>query len=515
MSLFPYYEKLSVQKYLNLMSLANIPAARSHELLDLLSPTSRWHPKRALLLFTALLASGFSAWGGPPTPTPAPAKTVVMEKKPEPNPLCFDGGKICLDINERLRFEARNNTFDFDSAHNALTDDIFVLNRFRIGLAIKPNDWLKFYVQGQDAQEWFSDRPDIPKALGAEGDDNFDLRQAYIQLGPKSFNLTLGRQLLAYGDERLVGPGDWNNFSNFWDAARVQFVQPKFSIDVFAASIVNIYRDSIDLSDLFNGSEMHRDQVFSGIYATTPALGFQTTDFYVFLLDQEVPNPTAPAITSPATFKGLTGKRTDFATFGTRVKGDPKKLHGWEYEGEFAFQTGQVADLDLTAFAAHVGAGYNFPAPWKPRLWVEYNFATGDDNPTDTDIETFQNLFPSNHPKYGFMDLFSWQNIHDLELSLKAKPCKQVGLETDFHSFWLANTNDAWYRSNGVTKVRPITPGADSHVGNEIDLLVTYQPVKFLNIWAGYSHFFAGGYVKDTGPGDDADFGYFQATISF
>ncbi len=444
-----------------------------------------------------------------------PGKAVVPEKKPEANPLCFVDGTICLDIQERIRFEGRENTFDFNGDVDALTDDAFFLNRFRIGLAYKPVDWLKFYVQGQDAQEWGSDRPDIPNSMGAEGDDNFDLRQLYVQIGTKPLTLTLGRQVLQYGDERLIGPGEWNNITRTWDAVKVQFKQPKFTVDLFAGSIVNIYRDSINLSDLFNGSEMHRDQIFSGIYATTTALDFQTMDFYALFLDQEVPKPTALAITSPATFTGLTGKRTDFATLGTRIKGDPTKLHGWEYEGEFAFQTGKVADLNLTAFASHVGFGYNFDVCWKPRLWFEYNFATGDDNATDGDIQTFQNLFPSNHPKYGFMDLFSWQNLHDVELGVKAKPCKPVVLEADFHSFWLANTNDAWYRANGVTRVRPITPGADSHVGNEVDLLVTYQPVKWLNIWAGYSHFFAGQYVADTGPSDDADYGYVQATVTF
>src|ERR1051325_902152 len=77
------------------------------------------------------------------------AKTVVPEKKPEANPLCFADGKICIDINERIRFEARENTFDFNSAVDSLTDDAFFLQRFRIGLAYKPTDWLKFYVQGQ------------------------------------------------------------------------------------------------------------------------------------------------------------------------------------------------------------------------------------------------------------------------------------------------------------------------------------------------------------------------------
>jgi Alginate export len=478
-----------------------------------------FHGISAAVLAALVITGNSTAFAGvAEVPSPAPPKTVVPEKKPEANPLCLMDGKICLDIQERIRFEARENTFDFNSAVDSLTDDVFLLNRFRIGIAFKPVDWLKFYAQGQDAQEWGSDRPDIPGAMGAEGDDNFDLRQAYVQVGPKSFNLTLGRQVLAYGDERLIGPGEWNNLTKTWDAVRLQIVQPKFSVDLFAGSLVNIYRDSINLSDLFNGSETHRDQIFSGIYASTSAVDFQVMDFYLLALDQEVPNPTAPAITSPATFTGLSGKRTDFVTLGTRIKGDPKKLHGWEYEGEFAFQTGQVADLNLTAFAAHVGAGYNFKCFWNPRLFFEYNYASGDSDPADGDIQTFQNLFPSNHPKYGFMDLFSWQNIHDPELSLKAKPCKQVGLEADLHGFWLANTNDAWYRANGVTKVRPITPAsrnASSYVGSEVDLLVTYQPVKFLNIWAGYSHFFAGDYLNATGPSDDADFGYLQATINF
>ncbi len=447
-----------------------------------------------------------------------PSKAVVPEKKPEPNPLCFMEGKLCLDIQERLRFEARENTFDFNSDVDSLTDDVYLLQRFRVGLAFKPTDWLKFYVQGQDAQEWGSDRPDIPKAMGAEGDDNFDLRQANIQIGPKSFNLTLGRQLLALGDERLVGIGDWNNFANNWDAVRLQIIQPKFSVDLFAASIVNIYRDSINLSDLFNGSEMHRDQVFAGIYASTSAVDFQVMDFYLFSLHQEVPNPTAPAITSPATFTGLTGKRTDFVTLGTRIKGDPKKLNGWEYAGEFAFQLGEVADLELAAFAVHAGAGYNFACAMKPRLFLEYNYASGDSDPTDGDIETFQNLFPSNHKFYGYMDLFSWQNIHNPALTFRAQPTKQLTIEAAAHAFWLATTDDAWYRANGVARVRPLNPAArsaSSFVGSEIDLVATYKPVKFLTLLAGYSHFFAGSYLQDTGADSDADFGYVQALISF
>src|SRR5438876_3127965 len=443
------------------------------------------------------------------TPPPPP-----VDKK-EVNPLCFLDGKICFDIQERLRWENRFNNFDFNTPVDSLTDDNWFLNRFRLGVAIKPIDWLKLYAQTQDAREWYSDRPNTPGVMGAEGNDNFDLRQAYIQLGPKWVNATLGRQDLAYGDERLIGTHPWNNFGRTFDAAKLHYEQGKYSVDLFSSTVVYILRDSFDYSDLFNGAETHRDQVFSAIYASTKAVDPLTIDLYALILDEHNPTVIVQGITYPGTSLSTPGTRTDFVTLGTRLKADPKKLHGWEYEGEFAFQTGQVSDLDLTAFAAHVGGGYNFQCPWSPRLFAEYNYASGDHNPNDGNIETFQNLFPSNHAYYGYMDLFSWQNLNNPEVSLKVKPCKQVGLEADFNWFWLANTNDAWYRANGTTRVRPITPGAPNYVGAELDVLMTFQPVKPLVILVGYSHFFSGGYVCATGACDDADFGYAQATINF
>ena len=46
-------------------------------------------------------------------------------------------------------------------------------------------------------------------------------------------------------------------------------------------------------------------------------------------------------------------------------------------------------------------------------------------------------------------------------------------------------------------------------------MLVTWSVNKYLTVDAGYSHFFAGSYLGDTGAQDDADFGYLQATITF
>jgi hypothetical protein len=44
---------------------------------------------------------------------------------------------------------------------------------------------------------------------------------------------------------------------------------------------------------------------------------------------------------------------------------------------------------------------------------------------------------------------------------------------------------------------------------------VRWNATKWIVIDAGYSHFFAGDYLRDTGPSDDADFVYVQTTLSF
>ena len=180
--------------------------------------------------------------------------------------------------------------------------------------------------------------------------------------------------------------------------------------------------------------------------------------------------------------------------------------------------------MNLTAVALHISSGYTVEqCAWTPRLGLEYDYATGDDNPNDNDFQSFQNLFPSNHDKYGFMDEFSWRNIHDARAQFNIKPIKKLDLEFDYHAFWLADTHDFWYRSNGISTLRTRTPdgrdvrtiGAGNFAGQEIDLTATYELTKNVKLQTGYSHFFAGDYLRDTGPDSDADFGYVMTTFSF
>ncbi len=501
--------------------------------------------KSGALLATALLTSVFISSQAGETIAKSTGEKPIAEKTPEANPLSFFDGKVTFDFQERIRWEDRDNNFDLNSEVNALTDDNWFLNRIRIGLMLKPTGWLRIYAQAQDSREINSDRPDYPGQLGAEGDDSIDLRQGYIELGnAKNFPLTLklGRQVLSYGDERLIGAFDWNNISRTFDGVKLRWEEKEWALDAFASTVVLPKRGEYNQSDFVNGTETHRGQVFSGLYFSTTALPFQTTDLYALYLHED----TGPLYQPTAI------GNTNFATFGFRAKSKPGYFHhspasapdgksmadgksapppppppppppapkpvGFDYAGEFAFQTGEVRGLDLTAFAVNAGLGYTFDVPWLPRLGVEYNYASGDNNPTDSDIETFQNLFPTNHKFYGIMDLTAWQNMQQIMAGVSVQPCKTVTALVDYRAFFIASTDDVWYRANGVTPVRPLTPAArdaGKYEGSQVEIVVTWQPKKYFQLQGGYAHFFAGTYLSDTGPSSDADFGYVQATITF
>jgi len=300
---------------------------------------------------------------------------------------------------------------------------------------------------------------------------------------------------------------------------RLRYERDRFWLEVFAASVVVVERSDFNTSDLFDWNGSGREQVFTGLYASTRLVPLHTVDAYLFWLNQANGNVSnfGPLLGIPPAGSqgGNPALGQNFVTLGTRFNNDPKAMGGWEYDAELAVQAGKLAGLDLAAFAAHAGLGYNFSLPWEPRLYLQYNYASGDNNPDDGRSTTFQNLFPTNHKFYGYMDLFSWQNIHNPSVTLSAKPHATLTVAADFHLFWLATTNDAWYRANGLSRARPITPSANPFVGSEIDLTCTWRPTKTFSLLAGYSRFFPGDYVRDTGPASPADFFYLQAEMKF
>ena len=199
-----------------------------------------------------------------------------------------------------------------------------------------------------------------------------------------------------------------------------------------------------------------------------------------------------------------------------RIKGESGAI---DYSAEVPYQFGEWGTDDLSAIAAHADVGLTFvDHPWKPRIGAEYSFASGDRNPTDGKRQTFDNLFPTNHLHYGYMDLFSWRNIRHWGFVASVEPTKKLLAKANFHIFGLDEAKDAWYNAGGKVLRRSSTGHVNRDVGKELDLTLKYELNKNVSIMTGYSHFFAGDFVRDTSPTgerDEADWMYLMVDTKF
>ena len=79
--------------------------------------------------------------------------------------------------------------------------------------------------------------------------NSVDLRQGYMEVsrpGTSSVGVRVGRQALAYGNERMVGALEWTNTSRASDAVKGWWSNDMWRVEAFAASVVQIEQNRFD-----------------------------------------------------------------------------------------------------------------------------------------------------------------------------------------------------------------------------------------------------------------------------
>jgi Alginate export len=435
---------------------------------------------RLLFSFICLVACG--AFAQQPIADPPPA---AFDRKPSeylnerlPQWLQFSG-------EFRLRWEESR-----ESGFNN-PQDSYLLGRTRFDLAIKPLPWLKFFGEAQDARAYFQNVPHpVPSYQ-----DTWDIRQAFVQIGDAKngpIALTAGRQELNLGDERLVGSSNWTNTARSFDAARLSLRHAGYRLDAFAASVVDQHDQ--ELNHHTKGNNLHG--LYGGLDSLLPA-----TTIEPYLLWR-----LAPLSLSGATEHGGRGKLNE-KTAGVRWVG--KLPAGFDYNIEMAKQFGSFGLDGIHAWAGHWVVGKKFASPkWQPRLFLEYNYASGDANSADGTRGTFDELYPTSHGKYGLADQVGWRNIHDPHIGLDLKPAARFIITGGFHDYWLASARDGLYNSGGTLVSRAADGSAGRHVGQELDVYGAYSVSKAISLGAGYGRLFTGEFLNRTTRGHDYNYAY-------
>ncbi len=376
--------------------------------------------------------------------------------------------------------------------------DTYLLNRFRLGVTMRPTDWLKFYLQGQDVRAFDKNPPRSSSYY-----DLFDLRQAYVEVGDTekgSLAVKVGRQAFYWGEGRLVAESLWSFTSlRTFDAVRTTFRHNGYRLDAFAASAVQITRTtSAGFSKPRFGNNIHG--LYGGIEKLVPKA---TIEPYVFWR-------------IGALVAGEDKKPGDlnFKTFGFRWVG--KLPAGFDYATEMATQRGKVANSDFNAWAGHWVLGHTWKAPWKPRFFTEYNYATGDNSPKDNKVQTFDTMYPSTHLKWGETDQVGWRNIHDVRGSFEIAPSKNWTASTNYHAYWLANVHDGLYAANGSVNIPRVAAGtAGRWVGQEADVQGSHKFANGIEINIGVGHIFPGTFIKRAASGHGYTYPYVMMIYTF
>ncbi len=407
---------------------------------------------------------------------------------PQPVPLGVNGQ---LASWFQVRGEFRTRIEGFSGGGFAENEDVYWMDRFRLNATVRPSKSLAFVIQAQDARAF-------RKTAGSQAApfrDTLDVRMAYGEIG-SSNTVRIGRQELAFGEQRLLGHLVWANTARSFDGARATIKGKLGQVDAFAASVVTIDPTSFDKSG--NGN------LISGTYISlTTAVPKQAIEPYFFWRQSR---------NVAAELGGIRSLRQ--ATSGLRMAG--RVPWALDYSGEVAVQTGSVGPDDVMAWAGHgvVGKSLN-NAPGHPRFFGEYNYASGDADRTDGTRGTFDQLYPTGHDKLGLSDQVGWKNIHNARAGVEIKPTTKWLLAGSYHSWWLASATDGLYSASGALVTRSITGTAGRHVGQEVDGQLTYAYSPQLQIGGGYAYLVPGEFLKSTTPGHSYNYPYVMATYVF
>jgi len=455
---------------------AAVTAVTLEELIALIGPVAL-PPMTIAATPTAARAAAASTMA---TPVVAQAAKPIEPRRPQPTGLerlSDDWPKaLKVGVQYRGRAEAQRG-----SAATNGRDDGYYLNRIRLEATVNIAPWLKGYAQVQDAQTLGYNVATQPASLT----NTFDLRQGYVEArwpSANGFGVRVGRQEISFGDQRLVGGADWNNTARSFDAVRVFLTQPGVQVDAFVSSVVVIAQNAFD--------KWKTGETFSGTYVSLSRLVPKgVIEPYVLARFQN-------------TVTGEMGSAGDGATytFGTRAAGTlPRRF---DYGVEVAAQRGHIATDAIDAWAGHYVLGWTIvPSAVKPRLVAEFNHASGDGDPRDGRRQTFDQLYPTNHIKYGIADQMGWRNMRDAMVGIELVPVAKLKVNADMHRMFLATTADGLYTAPGTQKV--LNRKATSRtVGTEVDLQAMYAFSKELSFGAGVGTLFAGDYLaQSTGAG--------------
>jgi hypothetical protein len=325
---------------------------------------------------------------------------------------------------------------------------------------------------------------------GATDENELEFQNSFVEARFESVDDTdvlirAGRQELQLGSARLISVRDGPNVRRTFDGLRMILQRGSWTWNAIAA------RPRRDQPGAFDDSTSESQGLW-GLYATRKLgtsgdlgvdayyLGYRNNDA---LFDQ-----------------GASSERRH--TLGARFFGTSG---GWEWNVEPMVQLGSVDDAGLSAWTIASTTNYSWSqVPWEPRLTLSANIASGDRDPQDPDLQTFNPLYPRGN--YFSEDATLWpQNFYNAHLFIAVRPATFWTLTIENNWFWRTSTRDAVYGGNG--SILRSGAGSDARfVATSLSVTSEWVVNRSLSFTAIYAHSFPQVFLEETGPAEEIRF---------
>ena len=366
--------------------------------------------------------------------------------------------------------------------------DSYLLQRITLLTDVHLGERVRFFVEGISGIVVGESQTPPPVQQ-----DPGDLQFAFVDVVPwltedQRLTLRVGRFGMSFGAGRLVATRAAPNILFRFQGAELLYSRPDWNVTGFVTQPV---KDSGGISGADHST------TFWGLYATHYFNAPRNTGLDLYYLGIHNDNATYASGTA----------EEDRHSLGAREFG---VWSHWDWDAEQVLQVGSFGNDSILAWTAAINGGYTWETLWQPRLGIKAGIVSGDHDPNDGRLETFNALFF----KSGYFNdasVIRPQNIISVHPNLTVHPSPKVTVDGGASPFWRYSRNDAVYAVPGFVSI-PALHNASSYVGTAFDVNLTWQIQRHISFQASYVHFLTGSYIHQAG---GRDVNYFSTTFSF
>lgn len=368
--------------------------------------------------------------------------------------------------------------------------DRYVFQRLNLHADWRAGPHFRAFVEVGDARVWGKQAP--PALTDA---NRADLQLGFVDwrapVAGAQLTLRLGRQELLFDTaQRFVSVREGPNVRRAFDGARLDGVLGAWTLSAFHLAAVE-YRDADPFDDR---SDPGID--FSGLRLRR-AFASAQLDGYWYRYGRE-----------QAAFGGQRA-REQRDTVGAQTTG---RAGAFDWDLEAAWQTGDFGAATVRAWAFGSVLGYSLgEKPWRPRLGLQFDAASGDRRAGDDRLQTFNPMFPKG-AYFSQAGLTDFSNLVHAGAFLVLRP-------TAPSSFGIAAGHMARQSRADAAYALPLLPiprsiGDEKDIGDYLRLNATYRVNRHLTLSSELLRYRPAPALRRVGA-DTADYAELVARVLF